>query len=568
MRQIALFMKLTASITGISDLQTIINVMPLPVFIKSRAHRIVLINDAACEFFGHSRDVMTGFSDYDLFPPEEVEIFHAADDKVFETGVISENEEQVTDAAGRPRTVITRKRRVSLESADYLVAIITDVTAYREAEAHNYHLAFHDTLTGLPNRALLSERIDQALLRRTRTGERCTLLYVDLDRFKEVNDTYGHQAGDALIQSFASRIAAVVRATDTVSRLGGDEFAVLLVDRGDPADVDRVCERILEAASEPFDIAGSRVYIGASIGVAETVDDLSNVEIQRRADVALYQSKREGRNCFRRFTNALDSKIRHLRRLEHDLREALATGAQLEVHYQPLFTSSSETLSGMEALVRWRHPELGMLPPEEFISVAEETGLIVPLGEWVLKSASAMIGQWPDLLLAVNCSPVQLRDDGPVDRILQILDDAGFPTNRLELEVTESAILDSNQRVHDRLKKLRAAGVRIVLDDFGTGYSSLTHLQKLDVDKVKIDKSFVHDIVSNTESEAIVQAVTYLARVLGIPVTAEGVETKVQHDLLRIIGCTEMQGFLYSHPLSAAEAKAFLADKSKWTRVA
>jgi len=561
-------MKLTASIAGISDLQTIINVMPLPVFIKNRAHRIVLINDAACEFFGHSRDVMTGFSDYDLFPPEEVELFHAADDMVFETGVISENEEQVTDAAGRPRTVITRKRRVSLESADYLVAIITDVTAYREAEAHNYHLAFHDTLTGLPNRALLGERIDQALLRRTRTGEHCTLLYVDLDRFKEVNDTYGHQAGDALIQSFASRIAAVVRATDTVSRLGGDEFAVLLVDRGDPADVDRVCERILEAASEPFDIEGSRVYIGASIGVAETVDDLSNVEIQRRADVALYQSKREGRNCFRRFTNALDSKIRHLRRLEHDLREALATGAQLEVHYQPLFTSSSETLSGMEALVRWRHPELGMLPPEEFISVAEETGLIVPLGEWVLKSASAMIGQWPELLLAVNCSPVQLRDDGPVDRILQILDDAGFPTNRLELEVTESAILDSNQRVHDRLKKLRAAGVRIVLDDFGTGYSSLTHLQKLDVDKVKIDKSFVHDIVSNTESEAIVQAVTYLARVLGIPVTAEGVETKVQHDLLRIIGCTEMQGFLYSHPLSAAEAKAFLADKSKWTRVA
>ncbi|MBR9808896.1 MAG: EAL domain-containing protein [Alphaproteobacteria bacterium] len=562
-------MKLTtSSFAKIADLQAIINVVPLPLLVKDREHRIVLINDAACEFTGHSREVSLKFSDYDLFPAEEVEVFRAVDDEVFLTGAVSEIEEQITDAAGRTRTVITRKRRLRLGGADYLVAIITDVTAYREAEAHNYHLAFHDTLTGLPNRALLSERIDQALLRRTRTGERCTLLYVDLDRFKEVNDTYGHQSGDALIQSFASRIAAVVRATDTVSRLGGDEFALLLIDRGDPEDVDRVCERILEVAAEPFDIDGSRVYIGASIGVAEAVDEVDNVEIQRRADVALYQSKREGRNCYRRFTDALDSNIRHLRRLESDLREALATDTQLEVHYQPLFTSSSEKLSGMEALVRWRHPDLGLLPPEEFISVAEETGLIVPLGEWVLESACAMIAKWPDLLLAVNCSPVQLREDGPVDRILEILGEAEFSPDRLELEVTESAILDASEQMRDRLKKLQAAGVKIVLDDFGTGYSSLTHLQKLAVDKVKIDKSFVHDIVSNTESEAIVQAVTHLARVLDIPVTAEGVETKIQHDLLRIIGCTEMQGFLYSQPLSSNEAKAFLADKTKWTRVA
>lgn len=561
-------MKLTAAISGISDIQAIINVMPVPVFVKNRAHRIVLLNDSACDFFGHSRDVMLGFSDYDLFPAEEVEVFHAADDKVFETGETSENEEQVTDAAGRPRTVITRKRRVKLKNDEYLVGTITDVTAYREAEAHNYHLAFHDTLTGLPNRALLSERIDQALLRRNRTGDSCTLLYVDLDRFKEVNDTHGHQSGDALIQAFASRISAIVRATDTVSRLGGDEFAILLVDRGDPADVDLICKRILEAASEPFEIDGSRVFIGASIGIAEAAGEITNVEIQRRADVALYQSKREGRNCFRRFTDALDSKIRHLRRLEHDLREALARETGLEVYYQPLFTSSSEQLAGMEALVRWRHPELGFLPPEEFIAMAEETGLIVPLGEWVLKKACAMVRAWPNLLLAVNCSPVQLRADGPIDRLLEIIAEAGFPPERLELEVTESAILDTSERVRDRLRKLRAVGVKIVLDDFGTGYSSLTHLQKLDVDKVKIDKSFVHNIATSSESEAIVQAVTYLARVLGIPVTAEGVETKVQHDLLRMIGCTEMQGFLYSHPLSSDEARKFLADKSKWTRAA
>lgn len=568
MRPIASLMKLPPRISKISDLQALINVIPLPVLIKDREHRVVLINDAACEFTGHSREVSLRFSDYDLFPAEEVEVFRAADDDVLLTGAVSEIEEQITDAAGRARTVITRKRRVRLQHADYLVVIISDVTAYREAEAHNYHLAFHDTLTGLPNRALLNERIDQALLRRQSTGERCTLLYIDLDRFKEVNDSHGHQAGDALIQAFALRLAGLVRASDTVARLGGDEFAVLLMDRREATDAHLVCERILEAASEPFDIGGARVFVGASIGVAEAIDGVTNVELQRRADVALYQSKHEGRNCFRRFTDALDEKISHLRRLEHDLREALANGTQLEVHYQPLFTSSSERLAGMEALVRWRHPELGLLSPDDFVPIAEETGLIVPLGAWVLETACSVVGPWPDLVLAVNCSPVQLREDSPADSLLAILDKAGFSPARLELEVTESAILESNELVREHLQKLRAAGVKIVLDDFGTGYSSLTHLQKLDVDKVKIDKSFVHDIATNNSSEAIVHAVTYLARVLGIPVTAEGVETKLQHDLLRVIGCTEMQGFLYSQPLSSDEAQKFLADKDKWTRVA
>ncbi len=561
-------MKSAANITSISDLQAIIDVMPLPVFIKNTDHRIVLLNEAACEFFGHSREVMLGFSDFDLFPEEEVEVFHAADNRVFESGVLSENEEQVTDAKGRPRTVITRKRRVELDDAAYLVATITDVTAYREAEAHSHYLAFHDTLTGLPNRALLNERIDQALLRSGRTGERCALLYIDLDRFKEVNDTYGHQAGDALIQAFAERLTTIVRASDTVSRLGGDEFAVLLIDRGEDADVDLVCHRILEAGAEPFDIEGGRVFLSASVGVADAIDDLNSTEFQRRADVALYQAKREGRACYRRFTSVLDERIRHDRQIENDLRESLATGNGLEVHYQPLFHTEGEKLAGMEALVRWRHPEFGLLQPEEFIPIAEETGLIVPLGEWVLKQACTMMARWPDLVLAVNFSPVQMREDSLVDRILGILKQTGFEPSNLELELTESAVLDTDQIVREQLRRLRAEGIKIVLDDFGTGYSSLTHLQKLDVDKVKIDKSFVHDIVTNGESEAVVHAVTYLARVLGIPVTAEGVETKIQHDLLGIIGCSEMQGYFYSHPLSAEDTQRFLDDKSKWTRIA
>ncbi|NIJ39756.1 diguanylate cyclase (GGDEF)-like protein/PAS domain S-box-containing protein [Parvibaculum indicum] len=561
-------MKKAANITSISDLQAIIDVMPLPVLIKNSDHRIVLINDAACQFFGHSREVMLGFSDTDLFPDEEVEVFHANDDRVFETGVLSENEEQVTDARGQPRTVITRKRRVTLNDEYYLVATVTDVTAYREAEAHSHYLAFHDTLTGLPNRALLNERIDQTLLRRRRTDERCALLYIDLDRFKEVNDTYGHQAGDALIQAFAARLTSIVRASDTVSRLGGDEFAVLLVDRGEDADVEIVCNRILEAGAEPFEIEGGRVFLSASVGVADAVEELDNIEFQRRADVALYQAKREGRACFRRFTSELDERIRRIRRLEKDLRESLAKESGLEVHYQPLFNTAGESLAGMEALVRWHHPEFGLLQPEEFIPIAEETGLIVPLGEWVLTQACTMMAQWPDLVLAVNLSPVQIREDNLVDRVLAILRQTGFKPSKLELELTEGAILDTDGMVRDQLKKLRAVGIRIVLDDFGTGYSSLTHLQKLDIDKVKIDKSFVQDIIKNGESEAIVHAVTYLARVLGIPVTAEGVETKTQHDLLGIIGCSEMQGFFYSQPMSPEDTRRFLTDKTKWTRVA
>lgn len=562
-------MKLADNITSISDLQAIIDVMPLPVFIKNRAHRTVLINQSACEFLGHSCDVMLSFSDYDLFPAEEVKVFHAADDRVFDFGEISENEEQVTDAAGNTRTVITRKRRVRLDDAAYLVATITDVTAYREAQAHNQYLAFHDTLTGLPNRALLNEHIDQALRRGRRTGEHCTMLYVDLDRFKEVNDTYGHQAGDALIQAFAARLTAIVRASDTVARLGGDEFAILLNDHGEPVDVERICQRIIDAAAQAFAIDGAQAFVSASVGVAESFEDLTNTELQRRADVALYQAKREGRACYRHYTSALDDQIRHLRRLESDLRECLAKGScGLEVHYQPLFSTKGETLVGMEALVRWQHPELGRLGPEEFIPIAEDSGLIVPLGEWVLREACTMMVRWPGVTLAVNLSPIQVREDSSVDRIFEILETTGFNPSRLDLELTEGAILDTNQQVRDRLKKLRAAGIRIVLDDFGTGYSSLAHLQRLDVDKVKIDKSFVHEIGMGKESRAIVQAVTALARVLGIPVTAEGVETKRQHDLLRVIGCTEMQGFFYSRPLGSDAAQKLLADRSKHTRVA
>ncbi len=559
-------MKPTANISSIIDLQAIIDVMPTPVFVKNRAHRIVLLNAAAAEFFGHSHEVLLGFSDFDLFPAEEVEIFHAADDRVFATGEVNENEEQVTDASGKTRTVITRKRRVQLDGEDYLVAIISDVTAYREAEAHSRYLAFHDTLTGLPNRALFSERIDQALLRYSRSEIPFSVAYIDLDRFKEVNDTYGHQAGDALIQEFAHRLTGIVRASDTVCRLGGDEFAILLVDHRKASDIERICRRILAAAAEPFAVEGGRAFVTASIGVADADTDARGVEMQRRADVALYQAKREGRARFCRFTSALDKQISHNRRLEADLRQSLATGTGLEVYYQPLIEVSGGTLAGMEALIRWHHPEFGLLRPDDFVPVAEESGLIVPMGHWVLEQACTMMARWPDVPLAVNFSPMLLREDRLVSEILKILKKTGLTPTRLQLEVTESAVLETNQKVQTNLKALRGAGIKIVLDDFGTGYSSLTHLQKFDVDKVKIDKSFVQD--TGNDHFAIVHAITGLARVLGIPVTAEGVETKAQRNMLQSIGCTELQGFLFSQPLNAKDTEDYLARARKLIRAA
>ncbi|WP_067736993.1 sensor domain-containing protein [Novosphingobium naphthalenivorans] len=556
------------NVTNITDLQAIINVMPLPVFVKNQAHRIVLLNDEACTFFGHSRDVMLGFSDFDLFPEEEVRVFHAEDDRVFSAGEDSENEEQVTDSSGNARTVITRKRRVFLGDEPYLVGIISDVTAYREAEAHNRYLAFHDTLTGLPNRALLSERIDQVLLRRHRSDDPCSLLYIDLDRFKEVNDTYGHQAGDTLLQGFATRLTALVRASDTVCRLGGDEFAVLLPDSGNGTEIQQVCQRILDAAAEPFAIGSAQAFISASIGIAGAEEGLSTIEMQRRADVALYQAKREGRACYRHFTNTLDEKIRRHRRLELDLRESLATQTGLEVHYQPLIQTAGDTLAAMEALVRWRHPEFGLLEAEDFIGVAEESGLIIQLGDWVLEQACEKMAHWAGVTLAVNLSPAQIRADDCVRKITDVLERTGFPAANLELEVTEGAILDTDTAIRERIKALRAMGIRIVLDDFGTGYSSLAHLQRLDVDKVKIDKSFVRDLCHGGEAQAIVHAVTALARVLSIPVTAEGVETNEQSRALRAIGCDELQGFLFSRALSPEDTERYLAERWAMTRAA
>jgi diguanylate cyclase (GGDEF)-like protein/PAS domain S-box-containing protein len=551
-----IYMSKSAHFSSLGEFEALIDALPSPVIVKNKRHEIILINQEACDLFGHSRDVMLSLGDEYLFSSEEVHAFQRADERVFASNEVDVLEENLTDAKGTTKKLITRKQKIFLGGEELLIAVITDVTAVREAEARSRYLSLHDVLTGLPNRALLNERIDQALVRRARLDSGSALIYVDLDRFKEVNDTFGHQAGDDLVCQFAERLSGIVRACDTVARLGGDEFAILLQDTSESFSADSICERILSAAELPFAFDGGQSHISASVGLVEwTEHTLSRTELHRRADVALYQAKNEGRGCYRVFCEAIDEGNRARRLLEAELREALSSSQGLQIHYQPLFDATGDRVVAMEALVRWDHPRLGWLLPGDFLTVAEESGLIIPLGDWLLERACRTFSGWPAIGLAVNVSPVQLSSIGFVEQVVCILERTGYPPAQLQLEVTEHTMLDVRV-ASEKLKLLRDAGINIVLDDFGTGYSSLAHLQRLEIDKVKIDRSFVNDLDASEGSGAIVRAVLHLAKSLGLKVTAEGVETETQRTSLCSLGCEELQGYLLSRPLSEADAVA------------
>lgn len=433
----------------------------------------------------------------------------------------------------------------------------TTLVELRASEAQAQHLAFHDVLTGLPNRALFSDRLDQALAR-ARRGEPVALLALDLDRFKHVNDTLGHHAGDALIREFSSRLAALVRGADTVARLGGDEFAILLSGY-EPEQVELLCQRVLNTVRTPFNVLGSNAFVGASIGVVHAPEaGHDRVDLLRKADIALYRAKAEGRDCFRTFTAEMDETVRVRSAIEDDLRVALASGDGLLVHYQPQVNGSGQAIIGLEALVRWQHPTRGLMSPEHFIMVAEETGLICQLGEWVLRKACATSRLHPQLFMAVNLSPVQFRSSGFAERLIAVVREAGADPSRIELEVTEGVLLDDDELVREALKKLRAAGLRIALDDFGTGYSSLSYLRRFEVDKIKIDKSFVQHLGHAVDSAAIITAVVTLGHAMGLTVTAEGVETGDQCRFLTAAGCNQLQGHLFSRAVPEEDLAGIL----------
>jgi diguanylate cyclase (GGDEF)-like protein len=442
-----------------------------------------------------------------------------------------------------------------------MVTTHQDITEQRRSEAKIAHMALHDALTNLPNRVLLHERLEHALAR-SRRGEIVATHILDLDHFKHVNDTLGHPVGDKLLQMVANRLRALVRNTDTVARMGGDEFAIVQVALSQVVDATSLAQRVIAALSEPYEIDGHQVVIGTSLGITlAPADGLIPEQLIRNGDLALYRAKGDGRGTYRFFEAEMDEQMQARRRLEQDLRRALIAG-EFELHYQPVINIASGKISGLEALVRWQHPENGLVSPATFIPLAEETGLIVPIGEWVIRQACATAAQWPaDLRIAVNLSPAQLRNPALPQMLVSALAASGLAPDRLELEITETVLLHDSAATLAILFRLRELGVRIAMDDFGTGYSSLSHLQRFPFDKIKIDRSFINNIAADVSSLNIVRAVAALASGLGVAATAEGVETPEQFDLIRSEGCTEMQGFLLSKPVPAHELEPLLLAK-------
>ncbi len=436
---------------------------------------------------------------------------------------------------------------------------IADITESRVASARIAHLARHDALTDLPNRVLLRERLNEAV-QDGRRGATCAVLCLDLDRFKMVNDTLGHPVGDALLVTVSRRLKALVRATDTVARLGGDEFAIIQRHMSSPTEPAVLATRIINELSRPYQINGHNVQIGVSIGI-EMIDDNSRDpdEALRNADLALYKAKADGRGQFRLFEPALHALATHRRQLEMDLRAALEHD-QFEVYYQAQVDLKSSDITGFEALVRWRHPTRGLVSPADFIPLTEEMGLIDKVGAFVLETACRDAMSWPDSVrVAVNLSAVQFKTNRLVGLVDRALNRTGLPASRLELEITESVMLDDSSGVLSQLRQLKRLGVHISLDDFGTGYSSLSYIRNFPFDKIKIDRSFVQEVGSNADSLAIVRAVAGLCGSLGIATTAEGVETEDQLRILTEEKCDSVQGFLFSKPVPLAETHALFA---------
>ena len=428
-----------------------------------------------------------------------------------------------------------------------------DITERRRAEARIAHLAHHDVLTDLPNRALLRQRLEEATKSMGQGAHGVAVLMLDLDRFKVVNDTLGHPVGDALLKAVADRLRACVRETDTIARLGGDEFAVVQKVGDASTETVGLAKRIQDEIAGMFDLDGNHVTIGTSIGIAVGPGDGNKPdELIKNADLALYRAKTEGRGTFRFFEPEMDRRMQARRALEQDLREALGSN-QFVLHYQPLVNLERNEICGFEALLRWQHPQRGSIPPAEFIPLAEETGLIVPIGEWVVRLACAEAARWPaHLKIAVNVSPAQFKSRRLVELVVNTLATTGIAAQRLELEITELVMLQDADGAFETLRRLHELGVRIALDDFGTGYSSLTNLRKFPFDKIKIDRSFVSDLsVANVDALAVVRSVARLGASLGMATTAEGVETKDQIEYVRAEGCTEMQGYYILPPSPA-----------------
>jgi diguanylate cyclase (GGDEF)-like protein len=513
---------------------------------------VVTANDSVEELSGHKAGALTGSFVSSLLPGLDISSMPERE----------EREIELVGADGRRVPVRVLRREVALGHKLQTVIAIRDQRERIKTEARMQKLAFTDGLTGLANRTRFFDLLALHTASRRANDAVGAVLMIDLDGFKAVNDTLGHAAGDIVLGMVAERLRSTLRESDVVARLGGDEFAVLQLAIEEPEAAAVLAARIVAVTeSRPFLFEGQSLYLGASVGLALSPEDGTDpAELMQNADLALYAAKADGRGRFRRYDVSLDEKMRERRAIEAGLRVAIAEG-QLELHYQPLVDATTGRITSAEALVRWNHPERGLIPPLDFIGIAEETGLIIPLGEWVLRTACAEAAKWPEAMgVAINLSPAQFREKALIDVVDSALRHGGLAPHRLELEITEGVLLSDEQGTMETLQTLIDLGVRVSMDDFGTGYSSLSYLRKFPFDKIKIDQSFISQLPEDEESAAIVRAIITMAKCLGMSTTVEGVETREQFDFSVEAGCDTLQGYLISRPLDVGHLASFVAS--------
>jgi diguanylate cyclase (GGDEF)-like protein/PAS domain S-box-containing protein len=529
---------------------------PVPMIVCSlKDERIVAVNDAAVEHYGYSA------SEFAKLTIRRLQAFetelpwagdHSSDERTARTWKHVKADGSLIDLA-----IYSRQLTYGGEPAVLLA--LMDITERKRAEMRLAFMAQHDALTGLPNRSSLRKRLDEMLVHARRNPEKIAVLFLGIDNFKAVNDTLGHAVGDKLLRGVARRLRSTLREEDCVARLNSDEFAIVQRGVNRPEDVVLLAKRLLQAIAEPYLLDGHSVVIGASIGIAVAPGDGDDCEkLLMNADMALSRAKNDSRGTFSFFEAGMDARAQTRRKIEIDLRHAIKNEV-LRPYYQPLIGLADGRITGCEALVRWPHPERGMISPAEFIPVAEDTGLINSLGSQMLRSACIDAANWPDdVRVAVNLSPLQFRVGNLLSVVMDALKQSGLPPRRLELEITETLLLEKSSQVIATLHALRALGVRISMDDFGTGYSSLSYLRSFPFDKIKIDQSFVRDLCGNREAQAIVRSIISLGMGLGVTITAEGVETEGELNWLRAEGCHEAQGFLFSKARPNAEIVGLL----------